>query len=1262
MEKRLRSSLKTSAEEFLCSAAKLGFKSAKPSLKTLIHGIAPSSELCSSLPHALCQCISESISRFKKLSKPGNVDPAKSPASPPAKKLRRSSRHSRNGEDPSGNDREAKLVDDRESMVQNLQIYNYVALLCVLHPKKVFSPSDLLPAVQELHDSLVVFESDSALLSEIANLCEEWWKEVLPGREILISQSLPFLLSRSLTLKKKVDVHRVYMLREAFSLFDYEDESIEDLKHLLIRCLISPLYLKTEDGRKFIAFMFGLSGQLMKESLAMIRSQIPFGRKSMLEAYADILFRGWKIVEGQQRDEMENGFLQGLIEGAIHAGSATFAASIRKVLGGFINQRTTDGVEKLLFRLAEPVIFRSLQVANSNVRQNALHLLLDMFPLEDPDCTKEVKDTLLDKQFFLLDRLLMDECPDVRVVAVEGSCRILHMFWEIIPSSTITKIITKIFDDMTHDRCNEVRLSALNGIIYLFGNPQSHQILKVLLPRLGHLILDPANSVRAVLADLLLLFRDIRSFHFHKVVPLDALLSTLANDQPIIAQKITKLLMPSYFPSKITLEEACQRCVTLIKRSPMAGARFCEFALSEGASYHSLMELVKVFINLVLSPNDLNQDQIEGLLVASAYLCNNLVNEASNKTTLQEFFNGGMLRCLFVTAATNHARSSICDIISSVHPDGFSSLFEECLALVTDCCGLSEDMELQRAVRSAHKMMLSCNFFDEMFDRLNRVLQKASYECHAKFGIDVAWHIVPSAKQRKSKSTIRLSTKWKCTNGKKSSNKATSTFEEVFSLASGIAWQIKELLLDENTEKAVLESQNLESVVFALKVISEVSIVQCMHCDYMDVSPIFAYTALALHMYLRNVSISDEDGCGTKKSAGTDSHYSLEPTLLEKTMNHLFKCSGKLLEVGFSSKSAKLPSKAKDMRREAHDRGKTNGEPETNSLPPDDGGPVSTKLKRVSNAVKVLSAVLKFVVDANAMRVTSQVQGRCLMFARNYVKFIMSLLKEYKLDPKEEDLKEIFLCMKSSFTYAAKLLNLILAGPNEALSLLLEAHNLSNSLLDLFVSIELYLGSGYAARILTIVKPWLPELILALGSRYMQKWNGEDNADESSLDQAKSSFPSWPSILANTEIHELNEVRSGEEDFRVSEQPEFPTFKKLVGMLSLRLRGNADVLDAAGMFFLTGAAVGLERNNYGLVSGLLHFVCVKLVRHELGEWVELKMMLAYLRIIFPLIERAAEESNRNEDERQMLKCAIGLLEPIWISYIYGTEDHMEEAE
>ncbi|OMO56491.1 Armadillo-like helical [Corchorus capsularis] len=845
MEKRLRSSLQSSAEDFLSSAVKQTLKSSKPTLKSLIHSISPSSPLCSTLPPCLHLHISESILSFQ--NPPSNPEPEPDPShSPPTKRTRRSTRSSKPPE--------STPISNNE----NLRILACITGLCVSHPRNAFGHADLIQAVRSLHENLILFESDSNLSNEVACLCEEWWKQGLPGKETLISQTLPFLLSKSLTLKKKVDIHRVHSLREAFNFLDFEDESIEDLKLLLIRCVIEPLYLKTDEGKRFVAFTFGLSLQFLKECLAMIKAQIPFGRKSMLEAYGEILFKGWKAVEGELKSEIEDGFLMNLIDGAIHASSKGLASSIRRVLGGFINQRTVDGVEKLLFRLAEPVLFRSLQVANSNVRQNALHLLLDLFPFEDPDSTKEAKDTLLDKQFFLLDKLLLDDCPDVRVIAVEGCCRILHLFWEVIPSSTITKMITKIIDQMAYDSCNEVRLSTLNGIIYLLGNPQSHEILKVLLPRLGNLMLDNALSIRVAMVDLLLLLKDIRSFQFNTVVNLEVLLNTLANDQPSVARKITRLLMPSYFPARLPIEEACNRCVTLMKRSPLAGARFCEFALLEGASLKSLMELVKVFISLVVSKNKLDAAQIEGLLVASANICSSLEKERSQHP-LKELFSGERVKSLFAVASTARAKSSVFDILSTIASENVAGILGDCMSLVTNCSDLSENVEKQAEVRSAHKLLMSCDAFDDIFEALTRLLQKTAYRCHIKFDTEAPKQNVSPAKRKRGKSSAKLSAKWKHVSKKKSSD-----FEDDYLVSIGVSWQIKDMLASEDTRKAILGSQALELPFLALKIISEVSIVQCEHYEYMDLYPVLAYTALAQQMALQNDTTSNVSKSGLK--------------------------------------------------------------------------------------------------------------------------------------------------------------------------------------------------------------------------------------------------------------------------------------------------------------------------------------------------------------------------------------------------------------
>ncbi|KAK4841081.1 hypothetical protein QYF36_025221 [Acer negundo] len=440
----------------------------------------------------------------------------------------------------------------------------------------------------------------------------------------------------------------------------------------------------------------------------------------------------------------------------------------------------------------------------------------------------------------------MDDFPDVRVVAVEGCCRILHLFWEIIPSSTITKILPKIFDDVSHDICNEVRLYTLNGIIYLLGNPLSHEILKVLLPRLGHLIVDSALSVRLAVADLLLLLRDIRTIQFDKVAGLDVLLSTLANDQSQVAQKITRLLMTTYFPSKINIEESCNRCVTVMKRSPMAGAR--------------------VLVNLVLSDNKLDTDQIEGFLVGVANLCNSLASESCYLNALKELFTGDKVKCLFAAASTGHARSSIFDIVSIISPNNVVGLLEDCMGLVSNCSGLSEDVERQAEVRSAHKLFLSCNAFNDMFEALTKLLQKLAYRCNVKFGTEIPKQSVSSTKRKKSKSSIKVSAKWKHLCGRKS-----SSFRKDYSMAVGVAWQMKDLLLSDDSRKAVI--------------------------------------ALALQMTLQNDR--------------TEPSRSISETVLDLAMDHLLNCTEQFFGAGDSGKSSSLPADSEhDQSKMAQNCGK----------------------------------------------------------------------------------------------------------------------------------------------------------------------------------------------------------------------------------------------------------------------------------------------------------------------------------------------------
>ncbi|KAK8961624.1 hypothetical protein KSP40_PGU009188 [Platanthera guangdongensis] len=1257
MGKRRLSSVQSSAEELLSAAAsQISTKPGKSEIKTLIWSAGATSDLISSVPAALRLAVVHTLDSFKQsIKSSGSVDATTGgdtglSCSPAVKKVRRSSRLKRqdkaDGEAP-------PPIPGSETLdfQKKLQAYAYISQICVSHPQKIFSPSDLLPAVQFLHDNLVLYEFP-ALLSEVSSLCEFWWKDNLPERESLITQLLPFILSKSLIHGKKTDVYRVYALREAFTLFDYEDESIEDLRLLLVRCLITPVYLKTKEGRRFIAFIVGLNDLLLKEAMALARSQIPFGKKSVLEGYADIIFKAWRGSGDSVKVEIEHGFLQGLIDGAIHAQTKLFSASIRRVLSRFISQRTTPGVDKLLFRLAEPVLFRSLQVANSDVRRNALFLLLDLFPLEDPDVTKEEKDTLLEKQFFLLQKLLLDDCPEIRAVTVEGLCRILNLFWEVIPSLTITKVLGKVVDDMSLDMCNEVRLSTLNGIIYLLENPQSHEVMKVLLPRLGGLLSDPSLSVRIATADLLLEVGRIRAFQFNKVVSLESLFSSLANDHERVAQKITRLLIPSYFPLTLTPKEACRRFIALMRRSPVAGARFCEFALSEGSSSKSLLELLRFSLCLILEENSPSSDQLDGLIIASANIFSCIATQLSDKVKM-ELFSVDKLKSLLSAATSSRALTAVLTIASMISPNDLHGLRDRCLDFVIECIGLSNDLEKQGLVRKIHRLCFSCGWFTELCGILSSSLQSIASRFLVKFGLGMPPKVLQSLK-KKIKLSGNISGRFGVLASKEKLTSYKSKSEKDLGLAAGIAWQIKDLIADDDMRKTLFQSPNFEISFHSLNVISQVSIEMCVRNKSFDASPIAALASLAVYLSLQKddseiIKNDAEDG-----PQCTNSHVKF-PTL-DNTLNNLLHWAEKMFNRAQLAESA-TPSSSiyndTEMLKPATSRSRHKTAAASASKLTD-GSEFKLDMpeaKCIENVMKMCSSILKFCADTTAMKLVDRNDISYLRFSSAYTRHVLSSMRGYRHEVssfKEDDFKEVFYYLKSSFTYSAKLLHLVLQQSNELSTVPVEAFYLSNDLIDLITAIEPYFGIKYASQMLSIVKPWLPVLILGVGCNQLIKPRQQEC--ESNINRpCRHHFPTWLAVLSNTELHEISKAGEEENDGSVSAE-EASVFTKFILMVVAMLKkGSLRIMDAIGCVLLVGLDVGLETRDFSLVLGLVHFICVKLLGKEFTSWKELEQMTSYLQEIYPRIESEITNPSLSEDETGKLETAKTLLTSLWLN-------------
>lgn len=73
-----------------------------------------------------------------------------------------------------------------------------------------------------------------------------------------------------------VDVKRVWAVRQAFLLLDFEDPSADIMKAMLLSCSVHPLYLRCDQGRKLVSFMFGLHPAFVGDLHQSIKKVIPY--------------------------------------------------------------------------------------------------------------------------------------------------------------------------------------------------------------------------------------------------------------------------------------------------------------------------------------------------------------------------------------------------------------------------------------------------------------------------------------------------------------------------------------------------------------------------------------------------------------------------------------------------------------------------------------------------------------------------------------------------------------------------------------------------------------------------------------------------------------------------------------------------------------------------------------------------------------------------------------------------------------------------
>ena len=449
------------------------------------------------------------------------------------------------------------------------------------------APVSLFTVVLTLHGEIFALSDKPKVQDELSDLCETWFIQDRSSRDALAPQMVSYLLARALaTDSKQTDMKRLFLVREALTYLDLEDESTLQLRIMVQRAFLHTQFLAAGGdnfGRRFLIWAF-VSLPLVSLLHKTMKNGLISAPKWKREAYANVYFRAWQTSEGPFKLRVEAA-LTNLVDSAIHVQNPSARKAAESILQYFVDQKAIDkNVEDLLHRLYSPLLFHALEVANPNVRENALRQLGIVFPLVPPVLPQGEFDEALEEQFHTLVDSLEDRAPNVRSQAILSIGRILATFWDILPAQSIHAILNHMTEEMAFDRASPlVRESVFRILSAIIEQaPASHRLFaeRGYMGKLEPLIFDTSEKVRIACANLLETVKKIRVIKFYEVVEFDTLLEALGNEtSEKVVKSIVRVLQASYWPyPRYPVEDIVLRAVTLINTNPKAAITFYKHA------------------------------------------------------------------------------------------------------------------------------------------------------------------------------------------------------------------------------------------------------------------------------------------------------------------------------------------------------------------------------------------------------------------------------------------------------------------------------------------------------------------------------------------------------------------------------------------------------------------------------------------------------------------------------------------------------------
>uniref|UniRef100_A0A224YP95 Non smc condensin ii complex subunit g2 n=1 Tax=Rhipicephalus zambeziensis TaxID=60191 RepID=A0A224YP95_9ACAR len=423
---------------------------------------------------------------------------------------------------------------------------------------------------------------DGELLDSIHAFCVMWCTKKLDGWKDLwlntFTRSVQLSLRKCSKTKVVKLITSVLLMKcglghdeDGLDAVELDPEDRKALYEQLAQCAVSPNYLCIAKGKKFISFLLTLDRGLANSIYKFVDGALPTMASSHIQLLAQAYIAAWKEVANTPQATVLEENMQEIMHWAVNGDlSVGHHENLFKFLKVLHAARKNRPLALMLCRAYYPILWRGLQARHAKVRHSAARIFFDTFPLLE-STQVALQQEELTTHFEVMHNLLSDARPEIRALAVRGVLRLMTEFYEIFPVYQRKSLAKVLIEKNAQDKNSpESRIQVNQGLAAMVSNPETHRLLKVLIPKRKDSLND-TYAVQVSYVSLLSAARGILGFKFWEDADPKVLLSLLAMGKPKLSLRVATLLRNSYFnPDAADRRQNLERCLLLYSLNPAA--------------------------------------------------------------------------------------------------------------------------------------------------------------------------------------------------------------------------------------------------------------------------------------------------------------------------------------------------------------------------------------------------------------------------------------------------------------------------------------------------------------------------------------------------------------------------------------------------------------------------------------------------------------------------------------------------------------------